>query len=123
MNPRRPPLLVQERELTAEEAMELERERDRDERDALVERMMDKDKSKTKQMELGGLTPAQVRWLSSCLCLLTAVGRWCYCSCCCSCSFASVCQRLPEELGMYCYCVHLMVRGRSISLRGTTQDN
>ena len=51
----------QERELTAEEAVELERERDRDERDALVERMMDKDKSKTKQMELGGLTPAQVR--------------------------------------------------------------
>lgn len=53
----------QERELTAEEAVELERERDRDERDALVERMMDKDKSKTKQMELGGLTPAQVRRL------------------------------------------------------------
>lgn len=46
--------------MTAEEQLELERERDRDERDALVERMLDKDKSKTKQMELGGLTPAQV---------------------------------------------------------------
>lgn len=49
-------------EVTEEDRLELERERDRDERDALVERMMDKDKSKTKQMELGGLTPAQVCW-------------------------------------------------------------
>lgn len=51
---------VQAKEPTAEERVELERERDREERDALVERMMDKDKSKTKQVELGGLTPAQV---------------------------------------------------------------
>lgn len=44
------------------EALEADRERDRDidERDALVERMMEKDKNKTKQAELGGLTPAQV---------------------------------------------------------------
>ena len=41
--------------------MERNRELDRDERDALVDRMMEKDKSKTKKAELGGLTPAQVR--------------------------------------------------------------
>ncbi|CAN0493772.1 unnamed protein product, partial [Ectocarpus sp. 12 AP-2014] len=48
-----------------EEAVELERERDRDERDALVERMMEKDKNKTKKMELGGLTPAQIAELAT----------------------------------------------------------
>ncbi|CAM9427278.1 unnamed protein product, partial [Ectocarpus fasciculatus] len=54
-----------EAEVTEEDRLELERERDRDERDALVERMMDKDKSKTKQMELGGLTPAQIAELAT----------------------------------------------------------
>lgn len=47
-------------EETEEQQRERERERDMDERDALVERMMEKDKSKTKQIELGGLTPSQV---------------------------------------------------------------
>ncbi|CAM9385113.1 unnamed protein product [Ectocarpus sp. 12 AP-2014] len=54
-----------EKEVTEEDRLELERKRDRDERDALVERMMDKDKSKTKQMELGGLTPAQISELAT----------------------------------------------------------
>lgn len=47
-----------------EQARERQRERDLDERDALVERMMEKDKSKTKKMvELGGLTPAQASFI------------------------------------------------------------
>lgn len=50
--------------------MDRERERDIDERDALVERMMERDKSKTKQAELGGLTPAQV-WYGAQRCFQT----------------------------------------------------
>ena len=58
-------------EETEEQALERNRELDRDERDALVERMMEKDKSKTKKAELGGLTPAQARL--TCLVLYTRV--------------------------------------------------
>ena len=53
-------LYGQTAEEAEEEAAERERERDMDERDALVERMMEKDKTKTKKLELGGLTPSQV---------------------------------------------------------------
>lgn len=55
------PLCEQTPEESEEQALERNRELDRDERDALVDRMMEKDKSKTKKAELGGLTPAQVR--------------------------------------------------------------
>ncbi|KAG5180936.1 P-loop containing nucleoside triphosphate hydrolase protein [Tribonema minus] len=52
-------------EETEEDAAERQRRADLEERDALVERMMERDKSKTKSAELGGLTPAQVQELAT----------------------------------------------------------
>lgn len=58
-----------QREVPAEETEEQQRERERqedlEERDALVERMYERDKTKTKNIELGGLTPAQVEELAT----------------------------------------------------------
>ncbi|CAM9175049.1 unnamed protein product [Chrysoparadoxa australica] len=54
-----------EPEMTEEERSLREREKDLEERDALVTRMLERDKGKTKQVELGGLTPAQVQELAT----------------------------------------------------------
>ncbi|CAM9102053.1 unnamed protein product, partial [Choristocarpus tenellus] len=52
-------------EETEESRAALQRDRDIEERDALVERMLERDKNKTKKAELGGLTPAQIQELAT----------------------------------------------------------
>jgi pre-mRNA-splicing factor ATP-dependent RNA helicase DHX16 len=56
---------VEAEDESPEQRKERERERDLEERDAFIDRMLERDKTKTKKAELAGLTPAQVEELAT----------------------------------------------------------